>query len=67
VARIIRNINRGGVSIILIEQNARMALRVAYKAYILEVGNIVLQGNAKDLVNDEGVRKAYLGSSRETR
>jgi branched-chain amino acid transport system ATP-binding protein len=44
-----------------------MALRVAYKAYILEVGNIVLQGNAKDLVNDEGVRKAYLGSSRETR
>jgi branched-chain amino acid transport system ATP-binding protein len=67
VARIIRNINRGGVSIILIEQNARMALRVAHKAYILEVGNIVLQGNAKDLVNDEGVRKAYLGSSRETR
>jgi branched-chain amino acid transport system ATP-binding protein len=67
VARIIRSINQAGVSIILIEQNARMALRVAHKAYILEVGNIVLQGNAKDLINDEEVRKAYLGSSRETR
>lgn len=67
VARIIRSINEAGVSIILIEQNARMALRVAHKAYILEVGDIVLQGNAKDLANDEEVKKAYLGSSRETR
>jgi branched-chain amino acid transport system ATP-binding protein len=67
VARIIRSINQAGVSIILIEQNARMALRVAHKAYILEVGDIVLQGNAKDLANDEKVKKAYLGSSRETR
>lgn len=67
VARIIRSINQAGVSIILIEQNARMALRVAHKAYILEVGDIVLQGNAKDLANDEEVKKAYLGSSRETR
>jgi branched-chain amino acid transport system ATP-binding protein len=66
VARIIRSINQAGVSIILIEQNARMALRVAHKAYILEVGNIVLQGNAKDLANDEKVKKAYLGSSGET-
>ncbi len=67
VARIIRNINRGGVSIILIEQNARMAFKLAQRAYILEVGNIILHGDAKDLSNDERVKKAYLGRSRETR
>jgi branched-chain amino acid transport system ATP-binding protein len=67
VARIIRNINRGGMSIILIEQNARMAFKLAQRAYILEVGNIILQGDARDLANDERVKKAYLGSSRETR
>ncbi len=67
VARIIRNINRGGVSIILIEQNARMALKLAQRAYILEVGTIILQGDAKDLANDERVKKAYLGRSREAR
>ena len=65
VARIIRNINQAGVSIILIEQNARMALKVANKAYILEVGQVVLEGDAKELANDENVKKAYLGSSRE--
>lgn len=66
VARIITNINQSGVSIILIEQNARMALKLAHRAYILEVGNIVLQGKAKDLANDEKVKKAYLGTSHET-
>ena len=66
VARIITNINQSGVSIILIEQNARMALKLAHKAYILEVGHIVLQGKAKDLAKDEKVKKAYLGSSHET-
>ena len=66
VARIITNINQSGVSIILIEQNARMALKLAHRAYILEVGNIVLQGKAKDLAKDEKVKKAYLGSSHET-
>lgn len=67
VASIIININRSGVSIILIEQNARMALKLAHKAYILEVGKIVLQGKAKDLANDEKMKKAYLGCFRETR
>ena len=62
VARIIANINQSGVSIILIEQNARMALSLAHKAYILEVGHIVLQGKAKDLAKDEKVKKAYFGS-----
>jgi branched-chain amino acid transport system ATP-binding protein len=65
VARIIRNINRGGMSIILIEQNARMAFKLAQRAYILEVGNIILQGDARDLANDENVKKAYLGRHSE--
>jgi branched-chain amino acid transport system ATP-binding protein len=65
VARIIRSINEAGVSIVLIEQNARMALKLSHKAYILEVGHIVLQGNARDLANDENVKRAYLGRSRE--
>ncbi len=62
VARIITNINHSGVSIILIEQNARMALKLAHRAYILEVGRIVLQGKATDLAKDEKVKKAYLGT-----
>jgi len=66
VARIITNINRSGVSIILIEQNARMALKLAHKAYILEVGNIVLQGKARDLLKNEKVKKVYLGISDKT-
>lgn len=61
VGNIIRDINQGGVSIILVEQNARMALRLAKKAYILEVGNIALEGSAEELANDERVKKAYLG------
>ena len=52
-----------GVTIILIEQNARMALRLSHRAYILELGQIILEGNAKELISDEKVRKAYLGST----
>jgi branched-chain amino acid transport system ATP-binding protein len=63
VGRIIARINAQGVTIILIEQNARMALKLARRAYILELGRIVLQGNARELVNDEGVKKAYLGTA----
>ena len=66
VARIIRRINEGQVSIILIEQNARMALRLAHRAYILEVGRIVLHGNTRELAHDENVKRAYLGRSRES-
>ena len=66
VARIITKINQSGVSIILIEQNARMALKLAHKAYILEVGNIVLQGKARDLLKNEKVKKVYLGISDKT-
>ncbi len=61
VAKIIRDINRRGISIILVEQNARVALRLSQKAYILEVGAIVLEGEARELARDERVKKAYLG------
>jgi len=61
VGSIITNINKSGISIMLVEQNARMALELANKAYILEVGGIVLQGSAQELANNERVKKVYLG------
>ncbi len=61
VGRIISKINKDGVSIVLIEQNARMALTLANRAYVLEVGEIALHGQAEELINDERVKKTYLG------
>ena len=61
VAEIIRQINKTGVTIVLVEQNARMALRLANTAYVLEVGTIALKGDAKVIAKDEYVIKAYLG------
>jgi branched-chain amino acid transport system ATP-binding protein len=58
---IIREINEEGTTILLVEQNARMALQVASRAYVLETGRIVLDGSAKELAMNEGVKKAYLG------
>ena len=58
---IIREINRQGVTVLLVEQNANMALKVADYAYVLETGNITIEGNARDLLNDSRVKKAYLG------
>ena len=55
-------INRQGVSILLIEQNANMALKVADSAYVMETGCITLSGAGKDLLNNEAVKKAYLGT-----
>jgi len=62
VAQIITQINKTGVTIVLVEQNARMALRLANTAYVLEVGTIALKGDAKVIAKDEYVTKAYLGS-----
>ncbi len=59
----IREINRSGVTILLVEQNARAALKLAHQAYVLETGNIVLSGPAAELLADERVRKAYLGET----
>ena len=57
----IRTINAQGVTILLVEQNALMALSIADKGYVLESGHIVLSGPGPDLIDDERVRKAYLG------
>lgn len=58
---IIKEINETGTTILLVEQNAHMALSVAHRAYVLETGRIVLSGDADTLANSEEVRKAYLG------
>ncbi|HEY7981729.1 MAG TPA: ABC transporter ATP-binding protein [Candidatus Eremiobacteraceae bacterium] len=58
---VIRDINKRGVTILLIEQNARKALQVASRGYVLETGAIVKSGSAEALLNDDDVRKAYLG------
>jgi branched-chain amino acid transport system ATP-binding protein len=57
---IIKAINDNGTTVLLVEQNAKKALSIADRAYVLETGNIVLSGDAKDLMNDESVKKAYL-------
>ena len=59
---IIRDINQTGTTILLVEQNANMALSIANRAYVLETGHIVLSGDAKELAASEEVRKAYLGA-----
>jgi branched-chain amino acid transport system ATP-binding protein len=61
VGKIIRDINSRGISILLVEQNARMALKLATRAYILAVGKIDLQGNCEDLIDNEEVQRCYLG------
>lgn len=61
VSDIIKNINQEGISILLVEQNCRMAFKLAKRAYILELGKIALEGDAVELANDERVKKYYLG------
>lgn len=62
IFRIIKQINEAGTSILLIEQNAYLALNTASRAYVLETGRISLEGDAKELANDDRVRAAYLGA-----
>jgi branched-chain amino acid transport system ATP-binding protein len=61
IFKIVRTIAAEGTTILLVEQNAHMALGVAQRAYVLEVGTIVLEGPAKQLASDDKIRKAYLG------
>ncbi|HEA67359.1 MAG TPA: ABC transporter ATP-binding protein [Desulfobacterales bacterium] len=61
IAKIIRDIHKEGRTIVLVEQNARLALALAQKGYVLETGNIVLEGDSKELKENEQVKKAYLG------
>lgn len=60
IFEIIQEINKTGTTVLLVEQNAKKALSIADKAYVLETGNIVLSGDAKELMNDDSVKKAYL-------
>lgn len=61
IFNIIREINEQGTTILLVEQNAHMALTIAHRGYVLETGRITLQGSAGELANSEAVKKAYLG------
>ncbi len=61
IGRIVIDINKGGTSILIVEQNARLALRLAKKGYVLERGKLILEGNAAELLHSEHVKKAYLG------
>ena len=61
IFRIIKDVNRDGVTVLLVEQNAKMALEIAHRAYVLETGKIKMEGDAHELANNIEVRKAYLG------
>ena len=58
---IIREVSESGTTVLLVEQNAKKALSIADRAYVLETGSITMDGKAEDLLNDEAVQKAYLG------
>lgn len=58
---IVKDINASGTTVLLVEQNAHMALSIAHRAYVLETGRIILSGAAKELAASEEIRKAYLG------
>jgi len=61
LAKRIREIHQLGVTVLLVEQNAHMALSISDRAYVLEVGKVVLSGKANDLAQIDGVKKAYMG------
>ncbi len=61
VFRTIRALNRRGLTILLVEQNVAVSLKLAGSAYVLENGRVVMQGRGEDLLNDDGVRRAYMG------
>jgi branched-chain amino acid transport system ATP-binding protein len=61
IGEVVSAINQRGTSILLVEQNARLALRLAHRGYVLETGTIVLHGSAKELLRSKHVKKAYLG------
>lgn len=60
---IIKEVSEGGTTVLLVEQNAKKALSIADRAYVLETGHIVLEGKAADLLNDDSIKKAYLGEA----
>ena len=61
IAKVIRLINDKGIAVLLVEQDAAMALRLANRGYVIEIGRIVLSGERDDLANNDEVKRAYLG------
>ena len=61
IFNIIKEVSKSGTTVLLVEQNAKKALSIADRAYVLETGNIALEGKASDLLNDDSIKKAYLG------
>lgn len=62
IFHIIKEVHKQGISVLLVEQNAKMALAIADRAYVLETGKITLSGTGRELLNNEKVKKAYLGA-----
>jgi branched-chain amino acid transport system ATP-binding protein len=62
IFKIIRTLHNNGITVLLVEQNAKMALAISDRAYVLETGSITMSGKASDLLKDENVKKAYLGA-----
>ena len=62
IFEIIQEVNRVGITVFLVEQNAKMALSIANRAYVLETGKVLMEGDAKELMDNDEVRKAYLGA-----
>ena len=63
IFRTIKRVNENGVTVLLVEQNAKMALNIADRGYVLETGNITMEGKASDLADDPKVKQAYLGGA----
>ena len=61
LANVIRDINQSGISVLLVEQNAGLVTKVSKKCYVIEVGKVVLEGDVKELMANDSVRRAFLG------
>ena len=64
IFKVIQEINQAGMTVLLVEQNVRQALKIAHRAYVLETGRIVLSGEAKEIANNPRVMEAYLGGKK---
>ena len=65
IFNIIRRINESGTTVLLVEQNANMALKVAHHAYVLETGRIKMEGSGRELLENEEIKEAYLGKKKK--
>jgi branched-chain amino acid transport system ATP-binding protein len=63
VARLVQSLNREGITVVIVEQNAKLALKISDRAYVLETGSVALEGESKDLLESRSVQEAYLGGT----